>query len=361
VWLNSLKISHLRNISDASLNELAFLNLITGQNGSGKSSLLESIHLLAMGRSFRKVKSLVQTDQNKCLIVGKDNLNLTLGIERDIDGSVLIKYQGNIIYSAAELVEIFPLQIINEQAFLLLLDGPQTRRKFMDWGVFHVEHNFIGVWSATQKALKHRNALLKSNKSNIPKELLKVWTDSFVESSLQLNKMRAHWFDIFLMKVTETLYELAPNLSGLDFWLYAGWDISKDLHTLLEDALETDSQRGFTSYGPQRADVKVRYLGKPAEEVLSRGQQKLVVAAMKIAQARVLLTMGKTSSYLIDDIAAELDETNITKLLSMLINDAKQVFMTAIRVEDIPNIRNMCEKSIAMFHVEHGVISRLQG
>jgi DNA replication and repair protein RecF len=362
VFLKQLSISHLRNIPTAKLDNLARINLITGMNGSGKTSILESIYMLGMARSFRTVKSknVITHGSSKCLVVAKSDEGLVLGLERDNENNVLIKHDGAIVKSTAQLADILPIQLINEESFALLIEGPHVRRRFMDWGVFHVEHQFYKNWLNTQKALKQRNALLKQYRTSIPAQMLEIWTEKFVESAIKIDEYRSLWFEMFNDEVAKVIESLSPHLIDVTFKYYCGWDKSKTLGECLLSGLETDQQRGFTTYGPQRADIRVKYNNQPAEEVLSRGQQKMIVAAMKIAQSRVLKRIGKQSSYLVDDLAAELDKDNAAKLISMLLGEVKQLFITAIDVNDLPDIKTLYEDRIAMFHVEHGSVNSRQ-
>jgi DNA replication and repair protein RecF len=362
VRIQSLSISSFRNIKQANLSGFADLNIFVGQNGSGKTSILEALYFLAAGKSFRsqRIQNVIQHGSDKCLLVGKDNEGCVLGIEKAFDGTTSIRYRGDTIKTASYLAEIFPIQLINDESFLLLTAGPHVRRQLMDWGVFHVEHTFFSVWSQCQKNLKQRNALLRQYKQQTPLPLLKTWTDQLCESSLLLDGLRDRWFESFVFQIKPILETLLPSLSSsLSFSYYCGWDKKRGLELCLVEGADTDLHRGFTHYGPQRADIRVKVDGRPAEEVLSRGQQKLVVASMKVAQQKILESKGKNSSYVIDDLAAELDKTNAEKLLSLILDGSgtKQVFLTAINESDIPNIPIAEQKSTAMFHVEHGVIS----
>ena len=360
--IRDLSISQFRNIQQASLSGLADLNIFIGKNGSGKTSLLEVIYFLSSAKSFRsqRIQHVIQHHKEQCLLVAKGVDSEVLGLEKSLDGSAHIRFCGETIRTASQLADIIPLQLINDESFQLLTSGPQFRRQLMDWGVFHVEHQFFQVWSHCQKALKQRNALLRQYRQATPKALLKTWTDALCESSLALDAMRINWFKKFLEQVEPILVALLPELGeSISFNYYCGWDIKRGLESCLEEGIDTDLQRGFTHYGPQRADIRVKVDGRPAEEVLSRGQQKLVVAAMKVAQQRVLESIGKQSSYLIDDLAAELDANNASKLLNLILagQGTKQVFLTAITEKDIPVIEESDKLNIAMFHVEHGVIT----
>lgn len=360
--IQSLSISTFRNIKQANLSGFADLNIFLGDNGSGKTSVLEALYFLSAGKSFRshRIQHVVQHGCTKSLLVGKDVDNQVLGIEKSLDGTTAIKFCGQTVRTASQLADIFPLQLINDESFQLLTSGPHLRRQLMDWGVFHVEHQFFRVWSQCQKSLKQRNALLRQYKQHTPPEILKPWTDSLCESSLLLDSLRYQWFEKFNLEIKPILAVLLPSCSDtITFSYYCGWDKKRGLALCLEDGLPTDLQRGFTHYGPQRADIRVKVEGKPAEEVLSRGQQKLVVAAMKVAQQKILELAGKSASYVIDDLAAELDDLNAERLLGLIMNGkgTKQVFLTAISEKDIPRVCEEYRDNIAMFHVEHGVIT----
>lgn len=359
--IDQLNISSFRNIQQASLHGLADLNIFVGNNGSGKTSILESIYLLSTAKSFRsqRMQHVVSHGESKGLVVAKSNDGLVLGVEKHIDGNTSIKYSGEVIRSAFQLADILPVQLINDESFQLLTAGPHKRRQLMDWGVFHVEHQFHPAWVQCQKSLKQRNALLRQYKNQTPLAMLRPWTDALCESSLLLDAFRKQWFDKFNDYIRPILVDLLPDVPEISFAYYCGWDMARGLMNCLDDGISTDMQRGFTHYGPQRADIRVRVGGRPAEEVLSRGQQKLVVAAMKVAQQRVLESIGKQSSYVVDDIAAELDADNAKNLLTLIMSGSgiQQVFMTAIDKADIPDIdKNILNRS-TMFHVEHGTIS----
>ncbi|MEY3018153.1 MAG: replication/repair protein RecF [Pseudomonadota bacterium] len=363
--IDQLSISNFRNIQQASLSGLAKLNIFIGNNGSGKTSLLEAIYLLSSAKSFRsqRIQHVVRHGASNGLVVAKCDDGGVLGVDKNIDGNTVIKYSGETIRSAFQLADILPIQLINDESFQLLTAGPQTRRQLMDWGVFHVEHQFHAAWTQCQKSLKQRNALLRQYKGQTPMALLKPWTDALCESSLLLDALRDSWFEKFHAMIMPILQQLLPAVTDISFSYYCGWDRVRGLADCLEDGLDTDMQRGFTHYGPQRADIRVKVGGRPAEDVLSRGQQKLVVAAMKVAQQRVLEAIGKRSSYVIDDIAAELDAENAKNLLNLILGGTgiQQVFMTAIEVTDIPAINKNALENLAMFHVEHGTISPAEG
>ena len=144
--LNRLLIQNLRNLEGVDIAPSAQVNLIFGENGSGKTSLLEAVNLLALGRSFRshKHKQLIKYHQPSFTVFGRvkieDGSDVPIGINRTFEGEASFKANGIIVPSAAELATYLPVQVINSETFLLLEGSPKVRRQFIDWLVFHVEH-----------------------------------------------------------------------------------------------------------------------------------------------------------------------------------------------------------------------------
>ena len=180
--LSRLQINQVRNLKSVRLEDLQRTNVFFGHNGSGKTSVLEAIHLLGMARSFRgSIKSLVTHGEDHCTVFGAlVPGNTTLGVQRGVSGEVKIKVAGSAVRTVAELVEYLPLQTINADSFQLLMGAPGSRRQFLDWGVFHVEHRFFEQWQRFQRGIKQRNKLLRRVK--MANEELSVWTRELAQS-----------------------------------------------------------------------------------------------------------------------------------------------------------------------------------
>src|SRR5690606_22461163 len=161
-----LSVTGVRNLSAVTLAPSPRINLLYGDNGSGKTSLLEAIHLLGLARSFRstRLSPVIQHEQQSCTVFGQlDALAGAhqLGVSRDRDGEMQIRIDGQNARSAAQLAEALPLQLINPDSFRLLEGAPKVRRQFLDWGVFHVEPRFLPAWQRLQTALRQRNSWLR--------------------------------------------------------------------------------------------------------------------------------------------------------------------------------------------------------
>ena len=144
--LSRISVTGIRNLQPVTLNPSPRVNILYGDNGSGKTSLLEAIHLLGMARSFRSTRltPVISHDQSNCTVFGLVEMvngqSSALGISRDRNGEARIRINGQSVRSATELAEALPLQLINPDSFRLLEGAPKLRRQFLDWGVFHVEH-----------------------------------------------------------------------------------------------------------------------------------------------------------------------------------------------------------------------------
>jgi DNA replication and repair protein RecF len=351
------------------LQELQGVNVFFGPNGSGKTSVLESIHLLGMARSFRgsSIKSLITHEELSCTVFGTtashpsamadpeaSGLGLPLGVERNRTGEARIKVGGKTVRTVASLAEQLPLQVITAESFGLLTGAPGARRQYLDWGVFHVEQRFFGQWKRFQRCIKQRNNLLRRGK--VPDQELAVWTRDLASTGTSINEYRKAYFEKLGPRFKEIMARLAPSLEGLELRYQQGWDRRLGYGEALEQGLTADLEQGYTHSGPQRADVKVMSGRHLAAETLSRGQQKLVVCGLKLAQGQLMAQQGRgQSTYLIDDLPSELDQEHSLLVCDLLASMEAQVFITCI---DPHEIRSVWPEgnTFSMFHVEQGSV-----
>ena len=361
--VNRLNIANIRNIREASLPALASVNLFYGANGSGKTSVLEALHLLSLARSFRshKIRSVINKEAHSCVVFAnleggsaQSGSHFTIGIERHVTQPGQIKLSGKPVQRISELAESLPLQLINAETFQLLAGSPSVRRQFLDWGVFHVEHRFHDAWKATQRCLKQRNTLLRHDR--IDRQQLLVWDQELARSGEEVNRYREAYIEQFLPLFQSALKELV-DLDDLSVHFHRGWDKELGLAEYLAQQLDRDADGGYTHGGPHRADLRFRYKREAAADVLSRGQQKLVVCAMRIAQAQLLYQVtGKQCLFLLDDLPAELDSQHRATLCRLLQGIGCQLFVTCVDPLDVQHCWAE-DSDLAMFHVEHGQIN----
>jgi DNA replication and repair protein RecF len=355
--IKRLQISGVRNLQPLSLTPSSGVNFIYGENGSGKSSLLEAVYILANGKSFRHhlLKPVIQHEMDCCVLFSEIDDNrmghARLGVQRSRNGDKAIKLNGEALHSQADASTWLPVQIIEPNTFKLLSGSPQERRQFIDWGVFHVEHSFLNQWREFKKLLQQRNAVLKKGEP----DWLNVWDKGFVKAANSVNVSRKAYIERLLPVFQHTLSRLDANLD-VHLSFYPGWERNSELIDILQKQRERDLQIGHTQYGPQRAELRIKIDNMNAADVLSRGQQKVVVAALKLSQG-VLFQQetDRSTIYLVDDLASELDETHRFALCQLLEDLKCQVFITSIEHNSISD--QWKPEGYKMFHVEHGSVT----
>ncbi len=356
--LQKLEIYHVRNIEQATLNPASTINLIYGNNASGKSSLLEAIHLLGRANSFRSttVKNIIHFAHKELIVSGKVHFTnghlSTLGVQHD-GKQIQIRIDEETKHSRSELAYALPLQLIHPKSYQLLDAGPQLRREFIDWGIFNQHTDFLNQWRLFKKALSQRNALLKIRRV---KEL-NVWDHELQQYGTIVAKYRQQYI-IELLPFFRTIAEQFLELDKLELKLLSGWDNERLLLDKLTEDQEKDLRYGFTHSGPHRADFQLLTQGRKVKDFVSRGQLKLLVLSLKLAQVEHLVKNGfRSSCVLIDDSVAELDLVNRSKLLAFLTKMNVQVFMTATEKNEFGDLSLIGEYK--MFHVKHGIISEV--
>jgi DNA replication and repair protein RecF len=357
--LQRLNVSGLRNLQALQLAPSPRINLLHGDNGSGKTSVLEAIHLLGLARSFRSTRltPVIQHGAEQALVFGEvrlaDGRHSQLGIARERSGECRIRIDGQNARSAAQLAELLPLQLINPDSFRLLEGAPKIRRQFLDWGVFHVEPRFLGAWQRLQGALRQRNSWLRHGR--IDGAAQAAWDRELCLASEAIDTYRRAYIQA-LKPVFEQVLAQLVELPELVISYYRGWDRERSLDEVLAASLPRDQQLGHTQAGPQRADLRLRIAGHNAADILSRGQQKLVVCALRIAQGH-LVNQAKHGQcvYLVDDLPSELDEQHRHALCRLLEDLDCQVFITGVDGETLKDGWRT-DTPVAMFHVEHGRI-----
>jgi DNA replication and repair protein RecF len=354
--LERLGIEDFRCIERAELEFDARCNLISGQNASGKTSLLEAIFFLGRGRSFRTNRSdtLLRAGARQFMLTGRidtSGVAQPIGMRVNSEG-IEARFAGRPVSGLAELATRLPVQAIDPEVHRLVDDGPQERRRYLDWGVFHVEPTFVDHWRRYQRALRQRNAALRAGQAQ---RLVRAWDPELLDAAEAVASHRER----YLARLRPAVESVGQRLLGLqiELGLSRGWTADRTLHEALEASFARDLERGLTHAGPHRADVVVRVDGHPARDRVSRGQQKLVAAAMLLGQLKCDAEQGSgVAALLVDDPAAELDATSLDRLLSEVLTLPSQLFITALDPAN-PALKRLPDGP--RFHVEHGEFTRL--
>jgi DNA replication and repair protein RecF len=350
VSLADFTLENVRCLSRAALTLHEGQNLIWGANGSGKTSVLEAIFLLGRGRSFRTRNSerLIRRGESHLRVVGKTlaTVPASIGVEVSRADGTLAKIRGAYAASLAELSKVFAVQVIEPGAHKLIEEGAQRRRRWMDWAVFHVEPDFIDVWSRYARAVKQRNSALRTAPDQAA-----AWDAEVARQGEVIAGLRRD----FVEKLQPYWRRTVATLTDLDVELHysRGWLAEHSLAEALEQGRARDIARGMTHSGPHRADVVVRLDRGLARETLSRGQQKLVAAAMSLSQLALIRELtGTIPTLLLDDPAAELDGDRLARFVTEIRSLRCQLVMTSLS----PEVR-LFGSPDRVFHVEQGGVA----
>jgi len=360
--LKRIKIDNFRNLKNIDLELQPKVNLLVGDNGSGKTSFLEAIHVLSVGKSFRTARSdpLLADGQDRFLVFAELFSGDRIGLQRDLSTTPTLRLNSESQTGWKDVAPLMPIQVLNSDSFLLVDGGAGVKRRFVDWAMFHVEHSYLGCWRNYRRLVQQRNALLKQNPRDILSQLA-IWDVELAKSGEEIHILRKQLLESYIPVLLKTISEFLPEINiSVDY--KKGWPAGVPLHQALFDSRAKDSKYKATSLGPHRADVSISSAGRPVSEVLSRGQIKLVACALKISMSRYLSQVkadqgnpAYTITFLVDDLASELDANSREAVLEALLSSKNQCVFTAITGGDLTRVSDLTETS-GKFHVEHGKI-----
>lgn len=345
-------------MTDVSVELDAGINVFAGPNGAGKTSILEAAFLLSHARSFRSGA------KDALLRRGADELSVYTQLKRADDRSVRLglgrrgsrweaKVDGDSV-AIGQLVRECAVVCFEPGSHALIAGGAEERRRYLDWGVFHVEHRFLIAWRRYQRALKQRNSLLRSGQG-VNDDLFEPWEVELAQSSHLIDQLRRSYLDLLRPVLAASIGALLPELGACDLRYRRGWPDDIELIEQLRQSRARDLARGHTTSGPHRADWSIAFEAAPLKEHLSRGQEKLTALGCVLAQADLFAQVrGEWPVVCLDDLASELDQAHQTAVVNLLTAGGAQVLLTGTEVTAaLEGI------STSVFHVEQGQLGRL--
>lgn len=351
--LDRLRIRNLRNIQSLDLVPASGINVMVGPNASGKSSLLEAVHLLSCGKSFRTHQLSQVVNRNSAAMAlsaevrGESFGTITLGMDYESpSGRMRLKANGRSVQRLSEMAAFLPVVAIHQESHRVFTLGPEYRRSFLDWGLFHVEPLFLPAWQRYRRALRQRNTMLQQSS-----ERPEIWDKELVESGLLINTQRQGYVRHLEPVFHELLHMLRVD-TAVSVAYRSGWSTETEFAAQLANSLAGDRRVGYTRYGPHRADIDFSVDGVMVRERLSRGQIKVLVYALLLAQACVLADLtGRRGLIMMDDLAAELDSEHIGQLIGKI---ASLGFQSLVTSSDRHFVSYLSSVEHRVFHVEHG-------
>lgn len=351
MFINKLKITNFRIIQEKEFNFTQKINIFHGDNGTGKTSILEAIHYLSTGKSFRKCsfKSLINVKfeyLNIFIEHKKNNLINTVSINKSKNGLWKARFNNNAITKQSQISYLIPVVSIDPEVYRLVDLGPINRRNFLDWLVFHVKHDYLNLWKKVQKCTKQLNSLYKG-KANTQE--IDLWEGSFIELSEQLNTVR----EVFYKEMQPIIQSLTKHMQGdidnLELDYYKGWSDSLTLKEQLIKDRKRNLLYGQLQHGPHKMDIKINVLNSPASQVLSRGQKKVLSLTFYMAYIQLLINYEIKPIVCLDDLDAELDDNKLSKVSEFFINSNLQLFITTVLIKKVKTFFPQAQ----MFHVKH--------
>lgn len=348
--LSALRLHQFRNIADASLEPGPGVNWLSGPNGAGKTSVLEAIHVLSRGRSFRTgaMSAVIQDGSTSLRVVARrTDPDHVLGMERrrrEWRGRI----DGQECRRISQFAQVLPLVLVEPASHHLVDGGPDLRRSYMDWGLFHVEHGYLEHWRRYARLLKQRNAALKRNQAD---SVFDAVESAMAEAAVRVDRLRSAYVHRLAASCARVVSALELRIPDIVLDYRAADSDGAEYMEALKLSRERDREAGFTRVGPHRADLAIRSDGRLAAPRLSRGQQKLVALMLKLAELDALRNAQLQPLLLLDDPVSELDQAHFGQLWGWLTKQRVQTWIAA--VEHPPGAPD------AMFHVEQGGIRRM--
>lgn len=354
--LTELQLDDVRCLAHAELTLSPGLNLITGDNGAGKTSVLEALHLLGYGRSFRgRVRDgLIRFGQDQLRVFARWTNSggrvFAGGLEHSGD-----RWRARINSIDSESLSDFCAQfavVSFEPGSHELISGPADgRRRFLDWSLFHVEPSFLPLWRRYARGLKQRNSVLKQNPGASAQ--LEAFEFEMAEAGEQLSTLRLIGLRDLEQHFQSFASQLLPELGVGTLEFMPGW---KRDSVGLRDSLILTRQRdgllGYTHQGPHRADWRLGYTELQRADVMSRGQEKLSALALVLAQAAWYADVHQEWPLVcLDDLVSELDPRHFLKALDLVSGVGAQTLVSATHWP------SEAPPADVMFHVERGVVA----
>ncbi len=356
--LEKIDVSNVRNIETTQLEFSSRLNFIIGPNGSGKTSLLEALYILGRARSFRSTQAgrVIRFGQESLTVNGRviDDAGLPstpIGVRLGRRKREIV-LAGSKLLTSAELIRAFPVLLIHPHDHSLLDDAPKFRRQFLDWGAFHLDKEYLRNWRGYARALNQRNALLRVGNGHG----IEIWNRELCRYGTIVAQAR----EAYVEQLRPFFHDIAGRFLGsypLSLLATHGWKPGRGLDDALREDIAVDLRDGYTHSGPHKGDFSILIEERAARDYFSRGQMKLLVFSLLLAQAQLLEeSSGVRGCVLIDDLASELDAGNRRKLLSLLHMLRTQFFITTTEPDLLKGSKG---EDAAVFHVENGRVSQI--
>lgn len=365
MWLKNITLLNFKNYADADVRFSKTVNAFVGNNGGGKTNLLDAIHYLCLCKSyFNPIDSQqIKTSEDLFLIQGdfdrqEKNEKITCGVKRNQKKQ--FKRNKKEYEKLANHIGLFPVVMISPNDVNIILDGSEERRRFMDNVISQTDSSYLDELMVYNRHLLNRNALLKqiALTRKYDPALLQIFDEQLVASGNRLFMKRKAFMEEFI-PLFNNYYSFISDSSEEVCLIYASQLNDHDFAGLLAQSAEKDKILERTTMGIHKDDLLFTIADMPLKKFGSQGQQKSFLIALKLSQYAYLQKYkGFKPLLLLDDIFDKLDDRRIHKLMEMVSHhDFGQIFITDTGKERVLNIFNSINVPVTLFDVNNGAVN----
>ncbi len=363
--VTTLRIHSLRNHTDTETVFSPEMNIILGQNGAGKTTILEAISIASLSKSFLPTPDslLINSTKSEYSVHAKAQTDLqvpySVTVSFSAGGRKHISSSIGDSLSPKDIIGEMPVVILSPDYKAITFGAPDDRRRFIDALLSQCSKRYVEEAIALKRIIKQRNDLLASAKKTgyLDTVMLDLWTDSFIASATEITARRFVFIEEFMPYFTEAYARVSNGKEAVSLQYQAktlpkvtinSSTTKKELLNLFHDIAikcrNEEIRRGTTLFGPQKDDIFIGIHNGEARDYASQGQHKSLLIALKYAEFQYLFAQRQEKPILLyDDIFSELDGNRTANVLSTVIETGAQVFITATD----------------QYHIVHGVPSHL--
>lgn len=362
--LQSLSLLNFKNCTEVSLSFCPGINCFLGNNGQGKTNLLDAIYYLSFCKSFFSASDSqnIFHGENFFMVQGKYIINeqeseVYCGVKRN--QKKVFKRNKKEYERLADHIGLFPLIMIAPEDIDIITGGSEERRKFIDGLISQFDKVYLNNLLEYQRALTQRNALLKHfvEKNIFDEGAIEIWDEQLIEKGNYIYEKRNSTLQQ-LIPVFQHYYETITRGKEKVSLLYHSQLQQKDFNTLLKESRKKDRILQYTSHGIHKDDLEFLLGEYPLKRQGSQGQQKSYLIALKLAQYDFIKQMTKTTPILLlDDIFDKLDENRVMQIIEMVLaHNFGQIFITDTSLERMAKVLSAAGERHLMFEVEEGKV-----
>ena len=368
--VKSIKLKNFRNFEELNIELNDVLNIFIGDNGQGKTNLLESIYLCSIGKTFKlnTENDLIKFGQNNFeieILVNKgNNENKTINIAYSKNQKRIVKINGVKLDKNSELIGYMNNVIFTPDDLKIVKGSPNERRKFVNIDISQIKPKYKYLLKNYKKVILGRNNILKKLNINSNRDVLSIWDDYLIDIGSEISFYRNEYVNKLKQHASDIYTDISDNKESFDLSYkcdignvdnMSKEDIKKLYRLKIEKNIENDIFRKNSLYGPHKDDIMIKINNKDFKYFGSQGQQRSAVLAIKLAEIEIIKNeIGEYPVLLLDDVLSELDN----KRKGFLIDYIKDI-QTIITSTDDTDLKDLIKKNDKkIFQICEGRIER---